>query len=77
MDLNAKDVINCEWTGMWTDGRADGLKTGRLYRTLLKQVRQKKTWLVCKAVILFYSKWWASAVALKEQNYSKWWASAV
>ena len=23
------------------DGRADGRKTGRLYRTLLKQVRQK------------------------------------
>ena len=26
---------------MWTERRTDGRKTGRLYRTLLKQVRQK------------------------------------
>ena len=33
MDLNARVDVNCE--------RTDGQKTRRLYRTLLKQVRQK------------------------------------
>ena len=37
MDLNARVDVNCERTDVLTDGR----KTGRLYRTLLKQVRQK------------------------------------
>ena len=35
MDLNARVDVNC--------GRKDGLKTGCLYRTLLKQVRQKSS----------------------------------
>ena len=37
MYLNARVDVNCERK----DGRTDGRKTGRLYRTLLKQVRQK------------------------------------
>ena len=39
MDLKARFDVNCEWT----DGRTDGRKIGRLFRILLKQVRQKKT----------------------------------
>ena len=39
MDLNARVDVNCGWI----DGLTDGRKTGRLYRTLLKQVRQKWT----------------------------------
>ena len=35
MDLKARVEVNC--------GRKDGRKTGRLYLTLLKQVRQKMT----------------------------------
>ena len=38
MDLEARVDLNCERK----DGRPDGRKTGRLCRTLLKQVRQKK-----------------------------------
>ena len=47
MDLNARVDVNCGRkdgrtdgrTEGRTDGRMDGPKTGRLYRTLLKQVR--------------------------------------
>ena len=38
MDLNARIDVNCGRK----DGRTDGRKTGCLYRTLLKQVRQKR-----------------------------------
>ena len=38
MDLNARVDVSCGRK----DGRIDGRKTGRLYRTLLKQVRQKR-----------------------------------
>ena len=37
MDLKARIDLNCERK----DGRTDRRKTGRLCRTLLKQVRQK------------------------------------
>ena len=37
MDLNARVDVNCGRK----DGQTDGRKTGRPYRTLLKQVRQK------------------------------------
>ena len=37
MDLNARVDINCRRK----DGGSDGWKTGHLYHTLLKQVRQK------------------------------------
>ena len=41
MNLNARVDVNCGWKEGRTDRRTDGRKTGRLYRTLLKQVRQK------------------------------------
>ena len=42
IDLHAKVDVNCEWKkdGL-TDRRTNGRKTGRIYRTLLKQVQQK------------------------------------
>ena len=42
MDLDARVDENYKRTDLWTDGRADGWKTGRPYRTLQKQVRQKR-----------------------------------
>ena len=39
MDLNVRVDVNCGRK----DGRTDRRKTGRLYCTLLKQVRQKLT----------------------------------
>ena len=38
MDLKAMVDVNCEWKEEQTDGPTDGRKTGRLCRTLLKQV---------------------------------------
>ena len=58
MDLNARIDVNCGRK----DGRMDGQNTGRLYRTLLKQVRQK--WhvqhpesleLLCEAIFVIHS----------------------
>ena len=43
MDLNARVDVNCGQKDRRTDGRTDERKTGRLYRTLLKQVRHKWT----------------------------------
>ena len=46
MDLNAKVDVNCGRKDSWTVGLTDGRKTGRLYRTLLMQLRQKCTFFV-------------------------------
>ena len=42
MDLNSRVEVNCGWKDGWTDERIAGRKTERLYRTLLKQVGQKR-----------------------------------
>ena len=47
MDLNARVDVNCRRKDGWMDGLVDGwtdgrTETGRLYHTLLKQMRQKQ-----------------------------------